>query len=407
MAAQRMSDEKAKEAARIYEEEGGNMVAAARRMNIPRGTLEGRVREYRRRFGEPNIKQEQAPEISKATTTRLREAELELARERRLNAVLTKVSRASLKPPRWTAPPKAADKDRAIATAFLSDCHFDEVVKPEEIGWVNAYDREIAEKRLRKFFESVSKLMTHYVSGIRMDGLVLPLGGDLVSGNIHEELEITNQDSILSTCLHWSEQLAAGVNLLKSMGVPVHIPCVVGNHGRLNKKPRYKGRVKDNFDWLIYRLLTLHFQGDEQITFDISESTEARWNCYATRYHMSHGDQFGGGSGISGILTPLSLGDHRKRKVMQATNRPYDVLLLGHFHQLKDMGGVIVNGALKGYDEFAAGHNFGYEPAQQAFWLTDPKHGKTIFAPVHVECTDEPWRSQKAGGGDWMARVAA
>jgi len=55
-----------------------------------------------------------------------------------------------------------------------------------------------------------------------------------------------------------------------------------------------------------------------------------------------------------------------------------------------------VNGSLKGYDEFAANSNFDFEPPQQAFWLTDPHHGKTIDAPIHVLDKNEYWRKLDA-----------
>jgi hypothetical protein len=58
---------------------------------------------------------------------------------------------------------------------------------------------------------------------------------------------------------------------------------------------------------------------------------------------------------------------------------------MGHWHQFKDMGTVIVNGTAKGYDEFAHNLNFMPEPPQQAYWLTDPDHGKIFSAPLFVD----------------------
>jgi hypothetical protein len=47
---------------------------------------------------------------------------------------------------------------------------------------------------------------------------------------------------------------------------------------------------------------------------------------------------------------------------------------------------------MKGYDEFAFGHNLRPEPAQQAFWVTSPEYGPTIHAPVHVQKrAEEGW----------------
>jgi hypothetical protein len=67
--------------------------------------------------------------------------------------------------------------------AFFSDAHFGEVVQPGELGGYNAYDLAIAEKRTRMFFERTITVARHYLAGVEYDGIVLPLGGDLVSGD--------------------------------------------------------------------------------------------------------------------------------------------------------------------------------------------------------------------------------
>lgn len=300
--------------------------------------------------------------------------------------ILSGLSSASVSPPKWLTP-KVCKKDHATASVMLSDLHLDEIVYADQVNFVNAYSRKIAKRRLKMFFENSIKLARDHMSGIEIDGLVLNLGGDMVSGNIHEELKISNEDGIMGTVVYWVEQLIAGIEMLAEQFPHLYIPCVTGNHGRNSMKPVKKGRNRDNFDWLIYKMLEMHFKNENghDIVFNIPEGTDCRYSVYNTRYQLTHGDQFRGGSGISGIWTPITLGDHRKRQREQATKTPYDVLLMGHFHQLIDGGKFMINGSLKGYDEFAASCNFGFETPKQWFWLTDPRYGKTVTAPIHCE----------------------
>jgi predicted phosphodiesterase len=295
---------------------------------------------------------------------------------------LTQAKSLTLHPPTWLSP-KNSKEHEAVPTLFLSDTHFDEVVNPAEVNFVNAYDRDIANQRLERFFTNGIKLI--HRTGAKVPGVVLALGGDIVSGNIHDELAQSNEAGIMSTIEYYTQKIAAGIKLLAKEFGEVYIPCVTGNHGRNTQKPRNKGRAEDNFDWLIYRMLAWHFEKAKNITFNIPLNTDARWQVYGVRYQMTHGDQFRGGSGIGGINVPILRGDARKRNREQATNTPYDILIMGHFHQLKDLGKVIINGSLKGLDEYAMANNFDFEPPQQAFWLTDKKYGKTIFAPIFVE----------------------
>jgi hypothetical protein len=55
---------------------------------------------------------------------------------------------------------------------------------------------------------------------------------------------------------------------------------------------------------------------------------------------------------------------------------------MGHWHQLVYGKNFIVNGSMKGYDEYAHMNSFEFEPPQQAAWLMTPEHGKTWTAPI-------------------------
>lgn len=324
----------------------------------------------------------------------------EALRQQERNAFVDAVMDHPIDPPKWLNEKKRGN-DRAIATAMLSDTHFDEVVNPIEINGVNAYNREIATARLKNFFQNTISLAFDHCGGINIEGLVLAFGGDMVSGNIHEELAESNDAHIMDTVLYWSAQLIAGVELLLTRFDKIHIPGVTGNHGRNSRKIRAKGRAEDNFDYLIYKLVERHFARCKEVTFNIPNSSEARWSVYDTKYHMTHGDQFRGGNGIAGIFSPILRGHHKKFTREASVKTPYDILLMGHFHKLIDMGSVIVNGSLKGYDEWTASMNFDFEVPQQAFFLTDPKWGKTLTAPVHVLGKNENW-SKPEFQVDWL-----
>lgn len=294
------------------------------------------------------------------------------------------LSASRIDPPQWLTPKAKGSGHRGTACSILSDSHFDEVVSPSEVDYMNAYDRRIAERRLRRYFDRLISVPRDYLSGVDYDGLVLMLGGDLVSGNIHDELRETNEDTICGTVVHWTEQLSAGIRQAVDHYGKVHVPCVVGNHGRLTRKPRAKGRARDNFDWLIYKLLARDFAGDKRITFDIPDAADAMFNVYGTRFLLTHGDQFRGGSGIAGAFSPLMLGSHRKGRRQQAAGKPYDWMVMGHWHQYIHARGLIVNGSSKGYDEYAFVSNFDPEQPQQALFTVTPEHGITFAAPIQV-----------------------
>ena len=296
--------------------------------------------------------------------------------------LLTSIDGVSSKPPAWLRKKGKKGAHRGIANLLLSDLHLDEVVSPAQMGNVNAYNRDIAVRRLRTTVETTAEIANDYVQGITYDGISLWLGGDIFSGNIHEELRNTNEAPIMASFDFWIDPMVAAMRLLADEFGSVHVAGCVGNHGRNTTQPIMKNRVEDNFDWLFYRVLARELRSDDRFSWDLPVTTDVSVKHYDHRYLLTHGDQFRGGSGISGIQTPLALGAFRKSKRQQAVNDPFDTMLLGHFHQYMTLPGMIVNGSLKGYDEYAQISNFGFEVPQQAFWITTPERGPSFHAPI-------------------------
>ena len=153
--------------------------------------------------------------------------------------------------PKWLTPTKTSKKHTAIPVMLLTDIHWDENIKPEQIDGLNAYNRTIAEMRLKRAFERAIHVSRDYVSGVEYTGFKLALGGDLFSGIIHEELRETNRATIIEGIVSLLPVLVSGINLLADHFGQVDIDAVVGNHGRRTQKPIAKNRAQDNFaSWL-------------------------------------------------------------------------------------------------------------------------------------------------------------
>jgi hypothetical protein len=313
---------------------------------------------------------------------RARQAEESFDRvSRELETMLGLTSRIS-EPPTWLTAPKKATKHRGTPWLLLSDLHLDEVVAPAEVMGMNAFNRKIAEMRLANTFTGATKVARDYWTGITYDGIVVPLMGDLYSGDIHEELTQTNEDTLLGSILHWTDHLASGLSLLADEFGHVHVPVVVGNHSRRTRKPRSKFRARDNFDWFTGHLLAKMFAKDKRITFDVSEAADTIVTSYGHRVMVTHGDQANGGNGIGGAFMPIMRLDAKKRARQAAVNQQFDLMCLGHWHTLMFAPNFVVNGTIKGYDEYAFTSNFSYEPPSQAMFLMTPEHGKTWTAPI-------------------------
>ena len=324
---------------------------------------------------------------ARAARADAREKAEELAAMRRRLGIYEALESARLDPPEWLAPKVPKSGHRAIPSLVVTDWHWGEVVKPEQVDGVNAYNVRIAEQRLKRAFEGAVSITRDYLKGVEYDGFQLFLGGDLLSGEPHAELRETNEQTVAESVVAMVEPLEAGINLLAREFGRVHVAGVPGNHPRNTKKPIAKNRAADNFDSLVYRLVERDMKGREDITIQVSQAADTQVKLYGTRYLLSHGDQFRGGSGISGALAPLLLGAHRKTRRQAAAGQPYDLLVMGHFHQsiFFPAKGIIVSGCGIGYNEWAYLQNYEPEPPQAALWLTTPERGVSVSAPVFVQ----------------------
>ncbi|MFZ9891079.1 MAG: hypothetical protein ACO3FL_04450 [Ilumatobacteraceae bacterium] len=356
---------------------------AAKIKVIPRKLVNAEIQDFEKRSDNKTTRENM---VLKMQVKELRE-QLELSHadaisNERLVNIIRQASEEPAKPDKgWLTFKSKTDKHKSIAVLFLSDLHFDEVVVPSQVEYVNSYSRSIASSRIKAVFNNALSLLTKKIKA-DLSGVVVALGGDLLSGNIHEELAETNDATILESILELTNILHTGISAMADNFGNVFVPCVVGNHGRIHKKPRFKYRVQQNYEWIIYQLLCQRFALDKRVTFEIPESSDVSFKIFNVNFLLTHGDQFKGGSGISGIFTPLMLGASRKQKRQVAVQKPFDVMMVGHFHSYIHTNSLIVNGSVKGYDEFAYGMNFPFEVPQQALFLVHEEHGVTIRMPV-------------------------
>ena len=295
--------------------------------------------------------------------------------------------------PGWLNPEDAQERHGTLVV-MLSDPHWGEVVDPREMNDYNAYNLAIADGRMKRFFERTILVARSYLAGVLYDGIILALGGDLVSGDIHEELTETNECTT-NESVEWAvPRLKAGLETWAEEFGQVHVVSAPGNHGRRTAKPRHKKRSADNADTHIARLLAGSFPEGGPITFNIPRSMDAEFVVYGRRFSVEHGDAFKGGDGQVGAYGPAKRGTMRKLTQAQAEGKPLDYLLVGHFHQYIPAASqqFVMNGSVKGYDEYARTWHFKPEPAQQALMVCTPEHGITVQAPVLVQSrSKEGW----------------
>ena len=306
-------------------------------------------------------------------------------------------------PPKWVTGKGVPNGERGGPVLMISDIHHGERVSKDETKGLNEFNARISAERLQRLFSATIDLSHNHMgrADVKYPGIVVCLGGDLIGGDIHEELMVTNDRTPQQAVDELTDLLAAGIKQLEAAFGRVFVVSVVGNHGRGTLKPRSKGAVYTNFDWLISCNLKRYFEGhidpftgaqvkgcSENVNFLIPPDPDAYFSVYGTRFLLTHGDRMGvkGGDGIIGALGPIARGTVKIGNSYRHIGVDFDFLLGGHYHQLLWLPNAIFNGCVKGYDEYARlVLRASYERPTQALFFVHPEHGITARWAVYLE----------------------
>ena len=319
--------------------------------------------------------QAQAREAERKYAAVLRELEMS---EQRFDALIT--IKAPVEVHR-IEPVLGHKSNEAIPIISLSDWHFEERVDPATINGLNEYNLEVAESRWTKCVQNSLKLVHKERSYSDIKQAVLWLGGDFITGYIHEELEESNYLSPTEATRFAKRMIITAIKFYLEHGKfeKLIIPCSYGNHGRTNKKPRVSTGYKNSYEWMMYHDVADYFSGDKRVQFIIPNGIFAYVDVLGYMCRFWHGDTVSYQGGIGGLTIPLIKAIQRYNQQQHA-----DYNFMGHYHQLwqatKDC---IVNGSGIGFNAYAQRIGASPEPPRQAFSLIDGKRGLTTKMEIY------------------------
>jgi hypothetical protein len=309
-------------------------------------------------------------------------------------------------PPIWLDKPHREGSITGVPLIFASDWHHGETVDPDQVGGMNAFNRSISKQRVKRFGEGVIDLCFNHMTNPSYPGCVFAVGGDMITGGIHEDLRETNDGPVTLSVVEVEEMLIGFITMLADRFGKVFVPCVPGNHARTTLKPRAKNRVFDSWEWVIYQHLEKWFEKDPRVTIHVPNEVDAHFAIYGHRFMLTHGDTLGvkGGDGIIGALGPIARGALKVGRSEAQCGRDFDTLMIGHYHIYIPRGDavpVLVNGSLIGYNEFAR-LVLRAAPTRpiQSLTFIHPKRGITCQWPIYLDDKND---RRKPGSSAWCS----
>lgn len=274
------------------------------------------------------------------------------------------------------------------AVLVLGDWHVGEYIEADHVEKFNQYSWSIAQKRAHY----LSRQFTNWVSVQRtatvVDELVVICIGDLISGDIHHELQVTNEfpapvQSVRAGVLI-SKTIAELANHFKKVTVEY---VTQDNHSRLTVKNQWKEGGLNSYNYIVGWIVGERLSKLKNVKVNLHESVKALVSIQGWKYLCMHGHNIKGWAGIPWYGTDRQIA-HEAKTRRSKPNKTFDKMIIGHFHTPMWTPDYIVNGSMSGTSELDAAMGRDSVPAQVAF-LVHPKYGEMNRIEFNVSNGDE------------------
>jgi len=248
----------------------------------------------------------------------------------------------------------------------LSDLHAGIEVQ----NWWNTYDTKILRKRLHKYLDEVLEIQG--IHQCRVCHLVL--GGDNISGLIHTNLRLQNNENVVEQLKIAVTYIGEFIDALQSHFEEIRVHSVSGNHSRISpsKDDNLKGEELDD---MIPFCLSLQFAGNNkvQICEGYAEKIDSTISAFKTtggkRFYVVHGDK----DSPSTVVKNLTLMSGTKPDGIIMGHRHHNAL--DSEHNVK----VIQCGCVVGTDDYCVDKRISGEPEQCVFITSEHRTVKCLY----------------------------
>ena len=277
--------------------------------------------------------------------------------------------------------------------APLTDTHVGDRVTFDQTTGINEYNVDIFNKRLYGWTEQIILLANYRRNIADVEELVIPMLGDMVSGDIHEELARTNIGNCMEQMINGAFLISQSLMALSQHFTKVRVAGVVGNHGRMTRKIPSKDKYMD-WDYMLYQWIAAFCAEQPNISFHIPKNFSTIINVANRNILIMHGDSISGG-GTSASFTRM-VGQMRG---MQQQNQSwedmqrFDDIMIGHFHRIDEYdigtGAMYICGTMKGSDEFTTNRLHVSSPPKHLITYWHPDHGNVSKEIIRLDKFDE------------------
>ena len=237
--------------------------------------------------------------------------------------------------PRLEYNPNTVEQSEYDLLVSLNDLHFGAYVD----NYWNYYNSDVCRGFLQDYISSIIETAKRYDA----ENCYVWANGDLISGNIHKTIAVSNRENVIEQVVGVSELISEFLAELSNHFRNVYFSSVAGNHSRLEEKD--KASIHERMDDLVEWYLKARLQNFENVVFDHYRKIDDTMYLLDIRgktYLGVHGDFDNSESKVQSLKT--------------MAKEPIYAILSGHLHHNKNDNvqdvKTIMAGSFLGMDDF-------------------------------------------------------
>lgn len=283
-----------------------------------------------------------------------------------------------------TYPKRTKIKKNMTLELLFSDVHYGKYIDGVE---GNFCDLEVIKERVRKVSSSVIKEIKREGKSFNVEKIVIAMIGDMI-----ENADFHGKESTKGCEFSTSRQVQEAINStfydlilpIALTGIQIDIPCVTGNHDRIDKDKTYVKPGEDNLTWIIYNTLEMlcKASGLKNVRFNIVSGLYTHYEIYGNIVVIEHGDE------LKNLNRDTCATLMMKRQAQ--IGKVVQFYRFGHWHEVVQygQGRIIGNGNVPGQCTYAESKGFWSEAVQVMNYYVETNKRNTCFFrsfPIYLQ----------------------
>lgn len=257
------------------------------------------------------------------------------SRQEELNEIITDaISNGEL--PRLDYIPNTISTNDTDLLVSLNDLHYGAV----HSNYWGEYNSDICKEMMKKYLDRIIKIADIHGS----ENCIVWENGDVISGNIHRSIQVTNKENVIEQIMGASELIAEFVAELSKHFRTVKFVSVAGNHSRIDPN-KDNALIDERLDDIVEWYITARLQNFDNVIIGVGDKIDSTMyvlNIRGLNYCGVHGDFDGSAAKVQSLQTMVG--------------KPLYAVLSGHMHHNKvdEVQGVktVMAGSFLGMDGY-------------------------------------------------------